>query len=66
MGTIELVVRDGIQLESSKRGRGIDELRECEPQRFESATDLCRFLRGERDYESMQLPGILELEGIAG
>ena len=66
VSTIELAVRDGVQLECSKCSGGIDELRKRESQRFESATDLCRLLHSERDYESMQLPGILELESIAG
>ena len=66
VSTIKLVIRDGVQLECSKCSGGIDELRKRESQRFESATDLCRLLRSERDYEPMQLPGILELESIAG
>ena len=65
VSTIELVVRDGVQLECSKCGGGINQRRKREPQGFESAADLCGLLHSERNHEPMQIAGILDLKSIA-
>ena len=65
VSTIKLVIRDGVQLERSKCGGGINQRRKREPQGFESAADLCGLLHSERNHEPMQIAGILDLESIA-